>query len=59
MQRLEGSKHGATQRTVAEAQALISGLQPGTGYVVWVAARNAAGIGAWSSGLEATTRPAP
>jgi len=54
MQRLDGrppaatgSSKGATQRTVLEAHALIGGLQPGTGYVVWVAARNAAGIGAW------------
>jgi len=53
-----GSSKGATQRTVLEAHALIGGLQPGTGYVLWVAARNAAGIGAWSSGLEASTRPA-
>ena len=62
--RLDGrppaSDKGATQTqlTVLDAHALVGGLQPGTGYVFWVAARNAAGVGAWSSGLEVTTRPA-
>ena len=49
---------GATQLAVSGAEAHIGGLQPGTGYMFWVAARNVAGMGAWSNGLEAATRPA-
>ena len=33
----------------------VSGLTPGAKYTLWVAARNAAGVGAWSEGLSVTT----
>lgn len=48
-------KSGASHLSTVDPHATISGLQPGTGYVFWVAARNAAGMGAWSGGISGST----